>query len=161
MPQRYARTTQPTPQGPPTSTLPPAEAIFVAPHHHQVAAILAMDVPINLLRCSSQPWKGGVLSLSGVVKRLKQFLPARFEDLDRDFAVGVVSSEGKHMLIDKGPLAEAVAASAAIPLVFQGVELPGMASSLPVLCCPPRLPHPNNSSQTADIHVLLLAGLAN
>lgn len=52
-------------------------------------------------------------------------LRCRFEDLDREFAVGVVSSEGQHVLIDAGPLPEAVAASAAIPVVFSAVEVPG------------------------------------
>lgn len=39
--------------------------------------------------------------------------------------VGVVTADGQHRLIDRGPLPEAVAASAAIPFVFQSVDIPG------------------------------------
>lgn len=49
----------------------------------------------------------------------------RFEELDREFSVGVVTADGRHLLIDSGPLPEAVAASAAIPYVFQAVDVPG------------------------------------
>jgi predicted acylesterase/phospholipase RssA len=66
-----------------------------------------------------------VLSLDAVVARLAQLLPPTFEGLQRDFAVGVVTAEGEHLLIDSGPLPEAVAASAAIPFVFSAVDVPG------------------------------------
>lgn len=39
--------------------------------------------------------------------------------------VGVVNSKGEYMVIDSGPLPEAVAASAAIPVLFQSVNIPG------------------------------------
>lgn len=39
--------------------------------------------------------------------------------------MGVVTAEGEHLLIDSGPLPEAVAASAAIPIIFQAVDVPG------------------------------------
>ena len=43
----------------------------------------------------------------------------------QEFAVGVVSKEGDYRLIDSGPLPEAVAASAAIPWIFNPVNIPG------------------------------------
>ena len=43
----------------------------------------------------------------------------------QEFAVGVVSKNGEYRLIDSGPLPEAVAASAAIPFVFEPVAVPG------------------------------------
>ena len=91
----------------------------------QVAAELARVAPIQLLRPNMQPWKGGVLSLDPVVERLRQLLPATFEELPVPLAVGVVDQTGKHMLIRSGPLPEAVAASAAIPMVFAAVDIPG------------------------------------
>ncbi len=97
-------------------------------YHHavQVAEELSRETPINLLRCSA-PWStGALLSLDPVVERLRELLPATFEELERDFAVGVVDAQGKHVLIDKGPLPEAVAASAAIPVVFEAVKIPGL-----------------------------------
>lgn len=72
-----------------------------------------------------QPWKGGVLTLDPVVERLRQLLPATFEELPVPLAVGVVDQFGKHVLIRSGPLPEAVAASAAIPMIFSAVDIPG------------------------------------
>lgn len=91
----------------------------------QAAALLSEQAPIQLLQPCLQPWRGGVLSLDGVVQRLSELLPPTFEGLDRDFAVGVVTADGQHLLIDSGPLPEAVAASAAIPLIFSAVDVPG------------------------------------
>lgn len=41
------------------------------------------------------------------------------------FACAVVSQRGQHLLIDTGSLPEAVAASAAVPFFFTGVDIPG------------------------------------
>ncbi|EIE21028.1 hypothetical protein COCSUDRAFT_17697, partial [Coccomyxa subellipsoidea C-169] len=91
----------------------------------QVAAELSRVAPINLLRPSCRPWAGGAVSLDAVVQRLRELLPPRFEDLDKEFAVGVVSADGRYRLIDSGPLPEAVAASAAIPFIFEPLHVPG------------------------------------
>ncbi|GAX86333.1 hypothetical protein CEUSTIGMA_g13745.t1, partial [Chlamydomonas eustigma] len=96
-----------------------------------VASELSRDAPIKLLNPSHAPWKGGLLSLDPVVERLRGLLPATFEELEKEFAVGVVDAQGRHILIDKGPLPEAVAASAAIPLIFQGVHIPGYGQQNP------------------------------
>lgn len=53
----------------------------------QVAMHLSRETPISLLRPSLAPWRGGVLSLDGVIERLRELLPPRFEDLKREFAV--------------------------------------------------------------------------
>ena len=81
--------------------------------------------PIQMLRPNLQPWKGGVLSLDPTVERLRQLLPATFEELPIPLAVGVVDKNGKHTLVRSGPLPEAVAASAAIPMIFAAVDVPG------------------------------------
>ncbi|KAK9908328.1 hypothetical protein WJX75_006132 [Coccomyxa subellipsoidea] len=94
----------------------------------QVAAELSRVAPINLLRPSCRPWTGGAVSLDAVVHRLRDLLPPRFEDLEKEFAVGVVSADGRYRLIDSGPLPEAVAASAAIPFVFEPLHIPGQES---------------------------------
>jgi predicted acylesterase/phospholipase RssA len=95
----------------------------------RVARELSAVPPIQLLRPCWEPWRGGVLSMDAVVERLRDLLPPTFEDLERDFAVGVVDSEGNHVLIDSGPLPEAVVASAAIPFVFAAVDVPVLGSS--------------------------------
>ncbi|KAL3138940.1 hypothetical protein ABBQ32_005753 [Trebouxia sp. C0010 RCD-2024] len=94
----------------------------------QVATELGRVAPIQLLRPNMQPWKGGVLTLDPVVERLRQLLPATFEELPVPLAVGVVDQSGKHILIRSGPLPEAVAASAAIPMIFSAVDIPGAAT---------------------------------
>lgn len=38
--------------------------------------------PINLLRPSCRPWRGGAISLHKVTARLRDLLPPTFEDLD-------------------------------------------------------------------------------
>ncbi len=100
----------------------------------QVARHLSQQPPASLLRPSLAPWQGGVLSLEGVVERLRELLPPTFEELEREFAVGVVTADGEHVLIDSGPLPEAVAASAAIPFIFESVEVPGERGKLASLC---------------------------
>lgn len=42
----------------------------------------------------------------------------------------MVTSDGRHVIIDNGPLPEAVAASAAIPFIFSNVDVPGVLPSL-------------------------------
>ena len=96
----------------------------------EVAQHLRAAPPIQLLKPCWEPWRGGVLSLDAVVERLAQLLPPTFEELQRDFAVGVVTADGEHVLIDSGPLPQAVAASAAIPFVFSSVDVPGRRSAL-------------------------------
>jgi len=90
----------------------------------RVARELSAVPPIQLLRPCWEPWRGGVLSMDAVLERLRDLLPPTFEDLERDFAVGVVDARGNHVLIDEGPLPEAVVASAAIPFVFAAVDVP-------------------------------------
>jgi predicted acylesterase/phospholipase RssA len=82
------------------------------------------DPPWKLLRPSWKFWQG-LFSLDGVVERLRELLPATFEELDRDFACAVLTSSGDYIVLDSGPLPEAVAASAAIPFLFAPVHIPG------------------------------------
>ena len=71
--------------------------------------------------------------MDGVIEKLRDLLPPTFEDLEKEFAVGVVNSEGEHLLIDSGPLPEAVVASAAIPFIFSNVAVPGEGLSVGLL----------------------------
>lgn len=108
-------------------TLPPPPQLPFTPNPStpQVAQHLRACPPIQLLRPCWEPWRGGLLSMDAVIERLAQLLPPTFEELERDFAVGVVTADGEHVLIDSGPLPEAVVASAAIPFVFSAVDVPG------------------------------------
>ena len=71
-----------------------------------------------------------MLNMDKVIARYRELLPARFEDLSTDFAVGVYTRDGKYRVIDSGPLPEAVVASAAIPLVFEHVDVPGVGQCM-------------------------------
>ena len=65
--------------------------------------------------------------LRPTVKRLREVLPERFEDLERPFACGVLGPDGRYALLREGPgLAEAVAASASIPFLFTPTDVPGL-----------------------------------
>ena len=68
----------------------------------------------------------GLFSLEAVVERLRELLPPTFEDLDKDFACAVLTPTGEYVVLDSGPLPEAVAASAAIPFLFAPVHIPGL-----------------------------------
>ena len=89
-----------------------------------IARELSKVPPIQRVCISNQPWRG-VLSMEPAMDELRGLLPERFEGLQRDFAVGVVGSRTTtHELIDRGPLAEAIMASAAVPVLFCPVNIP-------------------------------------
>lgn len=89
--------------------------------------VLADAPPLARVRPSRRPWQG-VLSLAPVVAHLRRFLPTRIEELHRPFGVGVVR-DGVHAVVTSGPLAEAVAASCAMPYVFAPLDIDGVACS--------------------------------
>ncbi len=94
----------------------------------EIAAEFSRLPPIKRLRPSFVPWvDGGMLRLDPVVAALRDLLPPRFEDLNLDFACAVVDRGLRHRLIHSGAcLSEAVAASAAVPVVFAPVSIPGV-----------------------------------
>ena len=75
---------------------------------------------------SAKPHKG-ILTLRRAVRRLRELLPEEFGSLPRQFSCGVVSARGQHIVLSHGSLPEAVAASAAVPVLFCPVEIPGRA----------------------------------
>jgi predicted acylesterase/phospholipase RssA len=92
-----------------------------------IAAELRRAPPIRRVRAHAAPWRG-ILSLGPTIEVLRGLLPAAFEGLEREFAVGVVAG-GRHLCLDSGALAEAVAASAAVPALFRPVRVPGAAAN--------------------------------
>lgn len=84
--------------------------------------------PLQLMRLSATPWRG-LASMRPFAAWLAQRLPPRIEDLTRPFAIGVVDRRGRHQLLTQGPLALAVAASCAMPRVFQPVDVGGQPFS--------------------------------
>jgi hypothetical protein len=85
---------------------------------------------MSYLKLSNKPWEGGVLNMDKVITRYRELLPATFEELDTDFAVAVYTRDGQYLVVDSGPLPEAVVASAAIPCVFQHVDVPGIGQCM-------------------------------
>jgi hypothetical protein len=71
-----------------------------------------------------------MLNMDRVITRYRELLPATFEDLKTDFAVGVYTRDGEYKVIDSGPLPEAVVASAAIPVMFESVNVPGIGACM-------------------------------
>lgn len=82
--------------------------------------------PLAQVRLHPRPWRG-VLSMGRVLQRLGELLPARIEDLDLPFGIGVMTRTGERRLLTEGPLPEAVAASCAIPRLFAPVPVAGVA----------------------------------
>jgi len=56
---------------------------------------------------------------------LERLLPPTFADLERPLAVGVVDPSGAYRLLHEGPLVPAVAASCAMPYVFEPIMIGG------------------------------------
>jgi predicted acylesterase/phospholipase RssA len=90
----------------------------------QILQRLCAQAPFSQLRPSPTPWRG-LLRLTSVVDQLEADLPSQFADLNRPLGVGVVDDTGKPTLLRDGPLAPAVAASCAIPWLFEGVVIAG------------------------------------
>ncbi len=90
----------------------------------EVFEALTERSPLASVRPCWQPWRG-LLSMSAVVRDLRDRLPVTFAELPRPFAVGVMGPDGSHRLVREGPLAEAVAASCAIPTLFAPVHVHG------------------------------------
>lgn len=80
--------------------------------------------PFRALRPSRTPWRG-VCSMRGLMNRIRNHLPKRIEDLERPFAVGVCRGPNSAHLLTSGSLAEAVAASCAVPGLFASVDVDG------------------------------------
>ncbi len=97
----------------------------------EIAYELGKLPPIQRIRMSRRPWRG-VLSMKPAMDELRSLLPPTFEELERDFAVGVVGRGSHsvddpqpfHELIDSGLLAESIVASAAVPVLFSPVDIP-------------------------------------
>lgn len=89
-----------------------------------IAAELGSQAPLRSLALSRAPWRG-VLSMAPVQDRLTRLLPARFSDLPRPMAVGVIDAAGRHRLVTEGDLVAAVTASCAMPGLFHPVTVDG------------------------------------
>jgi predicted acylesterase/phospholipase RssA len=90
----------------------------------EIGRELSARPPIRWMRLSLMPWRG-LFRIEPVIARLRQLLPATFAELRRPLGVGVMDRGNAHHLLTDGPLPEAVAASCAIPLIFQPVWLAG------------------------------------
>ena len=69
-----------------------------------------------------RPW-AGLLSLEPVMQRLRVNLPDDFTALNTPLGVGVVDEQHQPALLTCGPVVPAVAASCAIPWLFQAVTI--------------------------------------
>jgi NTE family protein len=103
-----------------------AGALWCAGHPAEtIAQQLSAQTPLSMLRPSLAIWRG-LFSMRGIIDQLHGWLPPAFADLDRPFGVGVMGPGGEAMVLTDGPLPEAVAASCAIPTLFQPVEVAGV-----------------------------------
>lgn len=102
-------------------------ALWAAGHPAEaVARELSAQRPIAAVRPSWTPWRG-LCSLAPFIARLQAMLPETFAELERPLAVGVATRDGGHRLLYQGPLPLAVAASCAVPYLFNPVTVEGVA----------------------------------
>ena len=91
----------------------------------ELAVVLSERPPLSYLAFNVEALYAGLFRLDGAIARLRQLLPATFEELPVRFACGVIDAQGRHVTVSSGPLPEAVAASMAIPCLFAAVDIPG------------------------------------
>lgn len=100
-------------------------ALWAAGHRaEEIGQVVSERAPITGLRLRPTPWSG-LFSLAPLVTRLESLLPATIEALPLPLAVGVMGSGRRHQLLTSGPLAQAVAASCAMPHVFAPISVAG------------------------------------
>lgn len=85
---------------------------------------LSAHPPVRWMRPSWTPWRG-LVRIGPVIERLRDLLPPTFAELRRPLGVGAMDRAGDRHLLTDGDLPEAVAASCAIPRVFQPVTVGG------------------------------------
>jgi predicted acylesterase/phospholipase RssA len=90
----------------------------------KIQEIVTAQRPSRLLCPTPRVWRGA-MSLRGLLKLLRDNLPSTFSELPLPLAVGVCDPKGNYRLLDTGSLPEAVAASCAIPVAFEPVEIDG------------------------------------
>ena len=90
----------------------------------RIAAELSSKRPITQVRPSLTPWRG-LLTMGPMVRRLRDLLPATFAGLSRPFGAGVRAPDGAPTWLTRGDLPAAVAASCAMPWVFEAVVVDG------------------------------------
>lgn len=90
---------------------------------HAIFELLCEAPPVRWVRPSRRPWRG-VFRLDAVVDEMRRHLPETFDGLHRPLAAGVVE-QGTHRLVTDGPLPLAVAASCAVPFLFEPVRREG------------------------------------
>lgn len=88
----------------------------------QILREVAAVRPMARMALGWQPWRG-LFHLGPLMTHLETLLPPRLEDLPIPLAVGVQRKNGSFAFIQSGPLAPAVAASCAMPWVFQPVAV--------------------------------------
>lgn len=94
----------------------------------QVLEETTRTVPLGQLSLNLRVWEG-LFTMGAVVEQLRQHLPPRFRDLELPLGVGLTSPLGDPVLMTRGPLPEAVAASCAVPTVSTPVVIGGIPYS--------------------------------
>ena len=79
--------------------------------------LLHVPKPITVVDFHWQLWKG-LLQFHTFKERLRAVLPERIEDLSVPFGVGLCTMEREAIMVTKGNLVDAVAASCAVPYMF-------------------------------------------
>jgi predicted acylesterase/phospholipase RssA len=86
----------------------------------EISALLSAHRPVHYIRLRG--WRG-LFTLRPMIEFMRTHLPARIEDLQIPFGVGVVDLSRNYHLLTSGPLPELIAASCAVPYLFQPIRV--------------------------------------
>ena len=86
--------------------------------------VLNVPRPISKMTFNWRLWRG-LFRMDKLRATLQQHLPERIEDLPIPFGVGVMTAGKRYTILRTGPLVPAIAASCAIPYIFEPVTING------------------------------------
>ena len=90
----------------------------------QMCELLHVPTPISKMRPNWQFWRG-LFRMDVLQDTLADYLPDNIEDLPIPFGVGLMTSKTESLVLTKGPLVPAIAASCSIPYVFAPITING------------------------------------
>lgn len=79
--------------------------------------LLNVPRPLDVVNFHWQVWKGA-FQFHTFKERLRAVLPERIEDLPMPFGIGLCTMDRKAIVVTKGNLVDAIAASCAVPYMF-------------------------------------------
>ena len=91
----------------------------------EMIELLHVPKPLDVVDFHWQVWKG-LFQFHTFKERLRSVLPEKIEDLPIPFGVGLCTMDRKAIMVTKGNLVDAIAASCAVPYMFCPMPFQGV-----------------------------------